>query len=55
MVKLMGEWYGFSPKEALSLASLVIDLSITQMVNGVRGVHAQLRHDAIEQAPDLTV
>jgi hypothetical protein len=42
----------------LSLASLVVDLSITQMVNGVRGVHALLRHDAIdaiEQAPDLTV
>jgi acetamidase/formamidase len=54
MVKLMGELYGFSPKEALSLASLVVDLSITQMVNGVRGVHALLRRDAIEQGPDLT-
>jgi acetamidase/formamidase len=50
MVKLMGELYGFSPRQALSLASLVVDLRITQMVNGVRGVHALLRGDAIEQA-----
>jgi acetamidase/formamidase len=48
MVKLMGELHGFSPKEDLSLASLVVDLRITQMVNGVRGVHALLRHEAIE-------
>ena len=54
MVKLMGELYSLSPKEALSLASLVVDLRITQMVNGVRGIHALLRHDAIEQGPDLT-
>lgn len=50
MVKLMGELYGFAPRQALSLASLVVDLRITQMVNGVRGVHALLRGDAIEQA-----
>ena len=50
MVKLMHELYGFPPKEALSLASLVVDLHVTQMVNGVRGVHAMLRHDAIEKA-----
>jgi acetamidase/formamidase len=50
MVKLMGELYRFSPRQALSLASLIVDLRITQMVNGVRGVHALLRDDAIEQA-----
>jgi acetamidase/formamidase len=49
MVKLMGELYGFQPRQALSLASLVVDLRITQMVNGVRGVHAVLRDDSIEQ------
>ena len=54
MVKLMGELYSLSPKEALSLASLVVDLRVTQMVNGVRGIHALLRHDAIEQGPGLT-
>jgi acetamidase/formamidase len=49
MVKLMGELYGFDRKEALSLASLVVDLRVTQIVNGIRGVHAMLRHDAIEK------
>lgn len=47
MVKLMGELYGYSPREALSLASLVVNLRITQMVNGVRGVHASLHDDAV--------
>jgi hypothetical protein len=49
MVRLMGELYQLKPKEALALASLVMDLRITQVVNGVRGVHALLPHDAIEQ------
>ena len=49
MLKLMGELYHLPPKEALSLASLVVNLSITQMVNCVRWVHAFLAHDAIEQ------
>ena len=29
------------------MASLVVDLRVTQIVNGVRGVHAVLPHDAI--------
>jgi acetamidase/formamidase len=48
----MGELYGFSPRQALSFASLVVNLRITQMVNGVRGVHALLRDDHIEQRTD---
>ena len=52
MVKLMGELYGFSPRQALSLGSLVVDLRITQMVNGIRGVHALLRDDSIEQCKE---
>jgi acetamidase/formamidase len=48
MVRLMQELYGLPPKEALSLAGLVAHLSITQAVNGVRGVHALLPHDALE-------
>jgi len=40
MVKLMTEQYRLSSKEALSMASLVVHLRVTQMVNGVRGVHA---------------
>jgi acetamidase/formamidase len=49
MVKWMGELYGLKAKEALALAGLVVDLRITQIVNGVRGVHAILPHDAIEK------
>jgi acetamidase/formamidase len=47
MLNLMGEQYGFDRKEALALASLVVDLRITQLVNGVRGVHAVLPHASI--------
>jgi acetamidase/formamidase len=48
MLKLMNELYGFETKEALALASLVVDLRITQAVNGLCGVHAVLPHHAIE-------
>jgi acetamidase/formamidase len=54
MVKLMGELYGFSLRQALSLASLVVDLRVTQMVNGIRGVHAFLRDDSIEECKKPT-
>jgi hypothetical protein len=35
-------------KEALSLASPVVNLRVTQVVNGVRDVHAILPHGAVE-------
>lgn len=47
MLTLMQERYGFSRKEALAWADLVVDLRITQVVNFTRGVHALLPHDAI--------
>ncbi len=47
MLKLMGELYQLPAKSALALASLVVDLRITQVVNGVRGVHAVLPHGAV--------
>ncbi|WNB92557.1 acetamidase/formamidase family protein [Bacillus sp. NEB1478] len=47
MLDLMKELYGYERKEALALASLVVDLRITQIVNGVQGVHAMLPHGAI--------
>jgi len=50
MLNLMGDIYGLSAKEALALAGLVVDLRITQTVNGVKGVHAILPHDAVETA-----
>ncbi|WML48736.1 acetamidase/formamidase family protein [Neobacillus sp. PS3-34] len=48
MLDFMQEQYGFERKEALALASLVVDLRITQIVNGVRGVHALLPHGALK-------
>lgn len=47
MLGLMGREHGFDRREALAFASAVVDLRVTQLVNGVRGVHAVLRHDAI--------
>jgi acetamidase/formamidase len=48
MVDLIAERYNISLKDALALASVVVDLRITQIVNGVRGVHAVLPHGAIQ-------
>lgn len=47
MLDLMRDLYGLERGEALALASVVVDLRITQVVNGVRGVHAVLPHDAL--------
>jgi acetamidase/formamidase len=47
MLKLMDRELGLERRDALALASVVVDLRVTQMVNGVRGVHALLSHDAI--------
>ena len=47
MLDLMGELYGLGRHDALALASLVVDLRITQVVNGVQGVHALLPHGAL--------
>lgn len=42
---------GYHRKEALMLASLTVDLRITQVVNGVKGVHALLPHGALDDCP----
>lgn len=48
MLDWMGELYGLERREALVLASLAVDLHVTQLVNAdVRGVHAILPYDAI--------
>jgi acetamidase/formamidase len=47
MVALMQRIYGFSKKEALAMSSLVVDMHVTQIVNGVRGAHAILPHGSI--------
>jgi acetamidase/formamidase len=47
MVNLIARQHGVTRGEAIALASVVVDLRITQLVNGVRGVHAVLPHGAI--------
>jgi acetamidase/formamidase len=47
MLGLLGELHGLDRHTALGLASLVVDLRITQIVNGVRGVHAVLPHGVL--------
>lgn len=45
------ERQGYDRKEALMLTSLVVDLRITQVVNGVKGVHALLPTGSLETYP----
>jgi acetamidase/formamidase len=47
MLELMGREHGLERADALALASLVVDLRVTQVVNEVKGVHAVLPHDAL--------
>jgi len=47
MLALMGRELGLDRLDALALAGVVVDLRVTQLVNGVKGVHALLRDDAI--------
>ncbi len=48
MLAWMGELYALAKRDALALASLAVDLHVTQLVNaGVCGVHAILPPDAI--------
>ena len=46
MLDLMEREHGLSRPDALALASIVVDLRVTQVVNQVLGVHAVLRDDA---------
>jgi acetamidase/formamidase len=50
MLDLLGERFQIERKEALALASVAVDLRVTQVVNGVFGVHALLPHGAIREA-----
>ena len=46
MVALLGREHGLAADDALGLASVVVDLRVTQVVNEQVGVHAVLRDDA---------
>ncbi|HET8751173.1 MAG TPA: acetamidase/formamidase family protein [Gaiellaceae bacterium] len=47
MLDLMKRDLGVDRNHATALASVTVDLSVTQVVNGAKGVHAVLRDDAI--------
>jgi acetamidase/formamidase len=47
MLDLMQREHGLGRPDALALASVLVDLRVTQVVNGIKGVHAQLRHGAL--------
>jgi acetamidase/formamidase len=47
MLELMERELGLARRDALAFASVAVDLKVTQVVNGVKGVHAVLRDDAI--------
>jgi acetamidase/formamidase len=47
MLELMARELGLEREEALALASVVVDLRVTQLVNGARGIHARLAHDTV--------
>ena len=47
MLELLGREVGLARREALALASVVVDLRVTQLVNGARGIHARLAHGAL--------
>jgi acetamidase/formamidase len=47
MLELLGNQHGLSRDDALLLASVVVDVRVTQVVNESVGVHAVLRDDAL--------
>jgi len=48
MLDLMEREHDLTRDDALALASVVVDLRVTQVVNGVLGVHAVLPDDALQ-------
>jgi acetamidase/formamidase len=47
MLTLLKRLHNLERLDALALASVTVDFRVTQVVNGVRGVHAVLPHGAI--------
>lgn len=43
MIRLLGELRNMHPADAYSLCSLAVDLRVTQIVDGNKGIHAMLR------------
>lgn len=51
MLDLMGELHSLDRYDAIALASLVVDMRVTQIANGVLGAHAVLRDGALTITP----
>lgn len=49
MLQLIQHLYHVNKLEAIALASVVVDLRITQIVNTVKGVHAVLPHGSLDK------
>ena len=47
MLDLMQREHGLERRDALALATAVVDLRVTQLVNGAKGIHAILRDGEI--------
>ena len=47
-IRFLGELRGMSAEDAYRLCSLAVDLRVTQIVNGVKGVHAMLPKSLFE-------
>jgi acetamidase/formamidase len=47
MLVLIEREHDVGRAEALALASVAVDMRVTQVVNGVKGVHAVLADDAV--------
>ena len=50
MLDVLGREHGLNRNQALALSSVAVDLRVTQIVNGTRGIHAVLRDDAVQWA-----
>ena len=50
MLRLIEREHGLDRKYALAVASVTVDVRVTQLVNGGLGAHAVLAHDAFRQA-----
>ena len=49
MLDLLVELRGGDRRQAMALASLIVDLRVTQVGNGARGVHAVVSHEALKE------
>jgi acetamidase/formamidase len=51
MLDLLHDQFGWDRKHALAMASIVASFRVTQVVNGVKGVHGLLPHGSVRREP----